>query len=74
MSHRVNILLSDETWLALQEIPKGARSRFVDEAVAGNLRKQRRMEAITNIDKTRKKMNPVQGTAEGWIREDRDKH
>ena len=74
MSHRVNILLSDETWLALQEIPKGARSRFVDEAVVGNLRKQRRLEAITNIDKTRKKMKPVQGTSEDWIREDRDKH
>lgn len=74
MSHRVNILLSDSTWSALQQIPKGERSRFVEQAVADNLLRKRRLEAAKRIDKTRKKMRPVAGSAEKWIREDRDRH
>jgi len=74
MAHRINVMLDDEVWAQLQEIPKGERSRMISEAVSENLQKRRREEAFARIEELRRTMKPVSGTAEEWVREDRDSH
>lgn len=74
MSHRINVILDDEVWESLGQLPKGERSRFVNEAVANELLKRQRLSAIASIDARRAKMKPVPGTSEEWIRRDRRSH
>lgn len=74
MSHRVNIILSDTTWEALQGLPKGERSRFIEVAVIKELELRRRREAGRKMDALRERMKPVSGCSEEWMREDRERH
>ena len=74
MSHRLNIVLSDATWAALQTVPKGERSRIIDSALAREFERQRRQGAIARMDALRETMSPVAGSSEEWIREDREDH
>jgi len=74
MSHRTNLVLSDKAWSMLQEIPKGRRSEVVSEALVSELTIRRRRDAATRLDALRGKMQPLAGSAEQWIREDRDSH
>jgi hypothetical protein len=72
--HRVNIILDDEAWLALQEIPKGARSKLIGESIKKLSETERREKAARRMDALRKRMPPV-SSAElvSWIREDRQR-
>jgi hypothetical protein len=74
MSHRINVVLDNEVWESLSQLPKGERSRFINEAVANELLKRQRLEAIARIDARRAQMKPVPGSSEEWIREDRESH
>lgn len=74
MSHRANLVLSDEAWEMLQKIPKGNRSAVVSEAVVSDLRQRRIREAITRMDARRALKQPLPGSTEQWIREERDSH
>ncbi|QXP84559.1 hypothetical protein [Methylococcus sp. Mc7] len=74
MSHRVNVMLDDEVWASLQEIPQGDRSRLINQAVSETLLKRKREEAFARIEAARMTMKPVPGTSEQWVREDRDSH
>jgi len=74
MAHRVNFMLDDMIWDALQEIPKGERSKMVNHAVGNELLAYRRKKAAIAMDQIRAKMNPVDGASETWIRQDRDHH
>ncbi len=74
MSHRVNVILSDTTWQALQSLPKGERSRFIEGALMKELELRRRHEAGRKMDALRLRMKPVSGCSEEWIREDRERH
>ncbi len=42
MAHRVNFVLDNHVWDALQDIPKGERSKFVNHAVGNDLQACRR--------------------------------
>lgn len=74
MAHRINVMLDDEVWAQLQKVPKGERSKMINEAVSETLQKRKREEAFAHIEQLRKTMKAVPGSAEQWIREDRDSH
>lgn len=74
MLHRVNVMMDDEAWKALQRVPRGRRSRFVNAAIQDRVRREKRREAAARMDALRKRL-PAVGTAEivRWIREDRER-
>lgn len=72
--HRVNVMLNDEVWEQLNEIPKGERSELINEAVAEALQRKLRQEAFGRMRERAKTKMPLPGGTEDWIREDRDTH
>jgi hypothetical protein len=74
MSHRINVILDDEVWESLSQLPKGERSRVINQALQETLLRQRREEAFARIEELRKQMEPLGMSAEEWIRRDRDSH
>jgi hypothetical protein len=74
MSHRINVMLDDEVWESLSQLPKGERSRVINQALQETLLRQRREEAFARIEELRKQMEPLGMSAEEWIRRDRDSH
>ncbi len=74
MGHRVNVMLDDEIWESLQQLPKGERSRLVNEALRDLLLRRQRRRAAKDMDTLRNSIPPIPGSTEGWVREDRDSH
>jgi hypothetical protein len=74
MSHRLNIVLEDEVWESLQAVPKGERSKVINQALANWILQSRRRLAIEKMDNLRKKARPLPGSTEEWVRDDRDRH
>jgi len=74
MSHRVNIMLDNEVWQAMQVLPRGERSRLVNRAIKAYLLQQRRQKAAETMDALRKSTRPLSGSTEQWVREDRESH
>ena len=74
MTHRANFILKDEIWDTLQTFPKGERSAVVNDALARWIELRRRRETTNEMDRLRKSLAPMPGSAENWIREDRDNH
>ncbi len=72
MSHRVQITLEDNLWEFLQNIPKNARSQILKQAVADELTRQHRRQIANQMDELRKKLKPLPGNSEQWLREERD--
>lgn len=67
---RANVMLSEETYARLQEIPKGERNQLVDVAIAEALRRR----AAEHMDARRKAAPPVSGTSAEWVRRNREEH
>ncbi len=59
MAHRLNIMLDDAVWETLQQLPKGARSRYISEAVAERLHREQRQKAADDMDVLRSKLPPL---------------
>lgn len=59
MAHRLNIMLDDAVWESLQQLPKGARSRYISQAVKERLRRERRQSAAAEMDALRSKLPPL---------------
>jgi len=74
MAHRVNVMLDDEVWRDMQKLPKGERSRLMNKAIKAYLLQQQRRKAAEAMDEIRESTEPLAGSAEQWIREDRDSH
>jgi len=74
MSHRVNILLHDENWETFQSIPKGKRSTVVNALLRDWSLRQQRGTAFKEIEKITKTMKQLPGSAEEWVRRDREQH
>ena len=72
MAHRVNVVLDEEAWERLQSVPRGERSRFVSEAVRQAALRRRRVAALAELDVIRAEVRKPGGSAEDWIRADRD--
>lgn len=74
MSVRSNIVFDDAVWEALQQTPRGERSRVVNAAVGDWLLRQRRMQASDRITQRRQRAESPELSAEQLIREDRESH
>lgn len=75
MSHRINIIVQDDTWRLLKRIPHGERSRTINQALREWAMKRRRLDAIADMDRYRDTMMADPVTAEEivrWVRADRD--
>ena len=76
MSHRINIIVNDDIWGFLKQIPQGERSRTIDQALREWVRRRRRFDAAAEMDRLR---NDVEGgsiTSDEivrWIREERER-
>ena len=75
MSHRINVIIEDDTWRVLKKVPQGERSRTINRALREWALRRRRIDAAAEMDRLRSEpgASPV-STAEitRWIREDRD--
>ena len=71
MPHHANLVLQDEIWAALQAIPKHERTALVNQAL-GHWLQLRRREAAQGLDELRAGLQPAEGNAEQWIRQQRD--
>ncbi len=74
MSHRVNVMLEDESWTALQAVPRGERSQVINQLVKDWITQSRRSQAAEDMDRLRASLPPLPGTTEGWVREERNSH
>ncbi len=75
MSHRINIIVQDDTWRLLKRIPQGERSRTINQALREWAVKRRRLDAIAEMDQYRNTTAADPVTSEEivrWIRADRD--
>jgi hypothetical protein len=74
MAHRVNVMLDDELWKELKQVPPGERSRVVNRAIAEWLKARRRTSVARKMDALRGTM-PAVSAAEiaTWLREDRER-
>lgn len=59
MAHRLNIMLDDAVWESLQQLPKGARSRYISQAVEERLRRERQQKAAAEMDALRNELPPI---------------
>ena len=73
MSHRINVILDDEVWESLGQLPKGERSRLINNAIARELLRQQRQRAMEEIDRLRKAPRLTKETAEELVRRDRER-
>ena len=75
MAHRINIIVHDDVWRFLRDIPKGQRSRTINDALRAWVRRRRRSDAIADMDRLRNAVGATAVTTEeivGWIRDGRD--
>jgi hypothetical protein len=73
MSHRINVILDDEVWKSLGQLPKGERSRLINNAIARELLRQQRQRAMEEMDRLRKTPRLTKETAEELVRRDRER-
>jgi len=74
MSHRINVILDNDVWQAVQTLPCGERSRLVNRAIRAYLLPQRRQKAAETMDALRESTHLLSGSTEQWVRGDRDSH
>ncbi|MEA3412542.1 MAG: hypothetical protein U9R74_13530 [Pseudomonadota bacterium] len=73
MSRRINVMIDDDTWGILKEIPSGERSRAVNEALRIWVKQRRRRDAAAEMDALRARLPAVSATqVASWIREERE--
>jgi predicted CopG family antitoxin len=67
MSRRINVMIEEDTWRLLDQIPVGERSRAINQALRVWMRRRRRADVLRT-------QLPAVSTEEitRWIREDRD--
>ena len=75
MTHRINIMVHDDVWSFLRDVPQGQRSRTINNAIREWVRRRRRADAVEDMDRLRNATGNGAVTAAEiirWIREDRD--
>ncbi|MEE4379409.1 MAG: hypothetical protein V2J55_18135 [Candidatus Competibacteraceae bacterium] len=73
MSRRINVMIDDDTWDMLEQVPSGERSRTVNDALRLWVRRRQRRDAVAQMEALRTQL-PKVSTAEvvRWVREDRE--
>jgi len=74
MGHRINVMIDDPVWQALQKVPQGERSRLISEAVSKELQRRGRGRAVAEMDRLRKTRRKATTSAEDLVRADRNVH
>ena len=75
MSHRINVIVQEDVWRFLREIPQGDRSRTINAALREWARGRRRFDAAADMDRLRSDTKAAAVTADEvvrWIREERE--
>ncbi len=67
--HRVNVMLKDEVWSALSELPKGERSQFINESLVLSFSLRRRQQAALRLAQLRSHMTPLSVNLTDVVRE-----
>ncbi|MGH8210723.1 MAG: hypothetical protein ACREU6_14240 [Steroidobacteraceae bacterium] len=73
MSRRINVMIDEDTWGVLANVPAGERSRAINDALRAWVARRRRKDAVREMDALRTNL-PKVSTDEvaRWIREDRE--
>lgn len=73
MPRRVNIMMDDEAWRVIEQVPRGARSRAVNAAIREWSGNSMRRSAAARMDALRVRL-PAVATEDlvRWIREERE--
>lgn len=76
MPKQLKIMLSDSAWAAAQAVPSDERQALVEAAITkamqGISSLEDRRTAASEMDRLRNSLEPVEGSSEDWIREQRD--
>ena len=75
MAHRINIMVHDDVWSFLRDVPQGQRSQTINVALREWARRRRRLDAAAEMDRLRNTSAANKVSAAEivrWIREDRD--
>ena len=74
MSRRVNIMMDDDAWRVIEQLPRGTRSRAVNTAIREWSGTSARREAAARMDSLRAGLQPV-ATEDvvRWVREERER-
>ena len=75
MSHRINVIVHDDVWRFLREVPQGERSRTINSALRDWALRHRRIDAAAEMDRLRNGAQASMITADEivrWIREERE--
>ena len=76
MSHRINVIVHDDVWRFLREVPQGERSRTINSALRDWALRHRRIDAAAEMDRLRNGAQASIITADEivrWIREERQR-
>ena len=76
MSHRINVIVHDDVWRFLREVPQGERSRTINSALRDWALRHRRIDAAAEMDRLRNGAQASIITADEivrWIREERER-
>ena len=76
MSHRINIIVNDDVWGFLKEVPQGKRSRTINQVLREWIRRRRRLDAVAEMDRLRsdaKAKSVTSAEIVRWIREERER-
>lgn len=74
MSRRVNIMMDDDAWRVIEQLPKGARSRAVNSAIREWSGASVRRDAAARMDALRARLPRVAtDDVVRWIREERER-
>ncbi len=72
MTHRVNFTIEDGVWQLLLQVPKGERSKLVNDAIVQAMEKSKRLAAAKRSDAWRKRLPLVSNEKVlSMLREDR---
>ncbi len=74
MSRRVNVMMDDDAWRVIEQLPRGARSRAVNRAIREWSGASARRDAAARMDSLRTRLPPI-ATEDvvRWIREERER-
>ncbi|MCI0421920.1 MAG: hypothetical protein L0312_22285 [Acidobacteria bacterium] len=68
MSHRINVLIEDQLWEDLRQIPRGERSRLINESLAERLKQKKRERLLEEMQATARSAKPAGGDAVTLLR------
>ena len=57
--HTVNFTVEDKVWELLQTVPRGKRSKLVNDAILNAIEKEKRAEAVSKLHRWKKRLKPV---------------